>query len=511
MSALESSALESSAGSALPPRRVPRLFSCLVKGPLGCLFFLIGAAIVLVLLLPPAGGRLAERLAEKWFAERHQGRLELADAWIGSFYGEQRIDSVILRDPEGDEVLRATLRAPSLSEFFHEADSARRRPYGPVVLRVANLRLVQAADGSTNLARALAERVREDVAPERRGGLSTDQPMELALELWIERLRYADKRGHEGVLDGVKLSGTLHWGPYETRLSLAGGPQAATPEDTRAPVRARFEFTRRAGDAPGTWESALELTNAPSVLAGLLVAAAAPLVPCAGARLDELAWERDGKRVSLRLADAGSHFELKGALEKGLVAGEEGAAQLELACAGELDDELLTRLLPFLSAVECEQAEAHHSLRLAHLRWPLDGAWSELSGELEFVPAGAHAELVPSLAALLAGAHPSSARLDGRRLDLRVHAGQLEYAPLRLALEDGWLELAGTLELARGILDVHLSGERAGQPFDLGRLAGTGAALAPRPAELAVPPEAPAAPEALTPEGAAPQLPARGG
>ena len=36
------------------PRRIPRLFSCLIKGPLGCLAFLIGASVVAGL---PSSGR----------------------------------------------------------------------------------------------------------------------------------------------------------------------------------------------------------------------------------------------------------------------------------------------------------------------------------------------------------------------------------------------------------------------------------------------------------------------
>src|SRR6185436_18822518 len=106
----------------------------------------------------PAVGRLVDKLAEEWFAERHAGRLELVDAWIGSFYGPQRIDSVILRDPEDDEVLRAVVRAPAVPDLFHGGEGE--QSVGPVEIRIASLRIVQARDGSTNLARALAERPR---------------------------------------------------------------------------------------------------------------------------------------------------------------------------------------------------------------------------------------------------------------------------------------------------------------------------------------------------------------
>jgi hypothetical protein len=53
------------------PRTLPRTLSCLVKGPLGCLTFLLGAVTVFVLFIPPAGGRLVRGWTEEWFAERH--------------------------------------------------------------------------------------------------------------------------------------------------------------------------------------------------------------------------------------------------------------------------------------------------------------------------------------------------------------------------------------------------------------------------------------------------------
>src|SRR5688572_3200443 len=105
-----------------PPRRIPRTLSCLVKGPLGCLTFLLGATVVFVLFFPPAGGRLVRGWAEEWFAEHHAGSLELGDAWVGSVYGPQRIEGLVLRDPYGEEVLRGELHAPPLDTLAGHPD-----------------------------------------------------------------------------------------------------------------------------------------------------------------------------------------------------------------------------------------------------------------------------------------------------------------------------------------------------------------------------------------------------
>lgn len=466
-----------------PPRRGSRLFTCLVKGPLGCLAFVLGAAAVFVLLLPPAGGRLADRLAEEWFGERHLGSLELADAWVGSFYGPQRIDSVILRDPEGEEVLRAALRAPSFSEF-HGGDSGGTSHYGPVEIRVASLRLERDAHGRTNLARALSARERDVSATvsERRSGLASDQPLEFELELSIERLRYADGLGRERSLDGIVLRGTLLWGPTETRLTLAGGPEAGPGE----PAHARLEFVRRESGRPGPWRSTLTLEGLPSALAGLLVAAFEPLAPFAGERVDQLTWQQDGERVALRALDGPASLGLEGVLEGDSVLAEAGSFELGLDCAE--GNELLARLVPVLTAIECEDGSARHELRLARARWPLGGDWRALSGQLVLVPARGRARLAPGVAARLASAQPAEVRFEGGRLELDLQDGVLAYAPLRLPLADGWLELVGTLALPSGALDLRLAGERGGQPFDLGHLVGTRAALAPAPDAPPAPP-----------------------
>ena len=49
-----------------------KLLGCLIKGPLGCLAFLVGAGVVFVVFLPPACGNVVSQELETWFAERHE-------------------------------------------------------------------------------------------------------------------------------------------------------------------------------------------------------------------------------------------------------------------------------------------------------------------------------------------------------------------------------------------------------------------------------------------------------
>jgi hypothetical protein len=483
----------------LPRRALPRFVTCLIKGPLGCLAFLFGAAVVVVLLLPPAGGRLADRMVEEWFARRHHGTLELSDTWIGSFYGAQRVDGLILRDPEGEEVLRATLRAPALGDFL-AGGAGGGEALGPVEVRVLAMRLVETRDGGTNLARALAERPRVPDEGERQGGFTSQRP--IALELWIERLRCLDARGAEEVLDGIALRGTLTFGTLETRLVLDGGLDLGGE-----PARVHVELAWRVGASEPS-DLALRLEGVPSRLGALLVPAVRALAPAAGARLDELACQREGARLELTAVDEGARFQLRGSVADDWVEGNAGLAELELGCAHPAAGTLLARLLPLAPELECEVEGTRHVFALARGRWPLDGELARLEGELVLAPAPARARLLAPLAARLAGA-PGPLRLEPRRQTLALGAGRLEYVPFRLGLERGWLELAGTRTLARGELDARLTGELDGVPFDLGRARGAGEVLV---LEVEAPPAPaqPPAPEPLTPgalEAAPPAAP----
>lgn len=475
--------IERADAGAEPPRVVPRFFSCLIKGPLGCLFFALGAALILVLLLPPALGRVLDRTLERWFEERHAGRLELSDVWLGSLYGPQRIERVILRDPDGDEVLRGELHAPSLAELFD-----RSHRFGPIELRIELLHLVEGEDGRTNLERALEELPRGSGFPER-GGLSTDVPFEFKLEVVVARLRVSNAAGTEVVLEGLEFEGKLDWAPDALHLALEGG----TDPDIDGALRAQVELDRPEFGSrrpPGAWKSALVLEGVPTALAHTLCAPARPFATLAGERTDRLSWSRDGQDVALLLEDEGGRFELLGENQGGVVSGPPGSTlTAALPCANGPGRALVVALLPLVSALECADPDASHELRLTDFRWPLDGDWSALAGELELVLAPSNAEFASWHPELGTGA--SLASLPGP-LHVGVRGGILQYARFELPLEEGGLRIDGTLELASGLGDFIVSGARDGIVIGPLRITGTRDALVPGAAE---PPALPDVPE----------------
>lgn len=447
--------------SETPSKKIPRFLSCLVKGPLGCLAFALGALLVFVLLLPPALGRLVDRNLEQDFAERHAGRLQLGDAWLGSVYNEQRID-VILRDPNGDEVLRASLRGPALREVWGSGP----KRYGPVVARVELLRLVEDADGSNNLEHALAALPDappyEELDPDSRSGFSTDTPFEIELELTVERLRYSSASGKESVLSDLVFRGKLEWGPEATHLVLEGGSAPTEAE----PMRLRLELERPEFGPRRAWTSALALEGAPTALARVLCSALRPLAPFAGARLDRLEWSRQGSEVVLRCSDEGAHFELLGLDEDGLVRAVPGSVlAARLPCASPQARSLLAALLPMVASCECAGAEGVHELSLGEFGWPLDGDWSRLSGVLEIGLAPLRCTPAPELELLLGEPLTLESLALTPRPRLGAREGLLEYSDFRLPTDKGWLTLDGAMELATGQGDFQLQGEHDGLPL----------------------------------------------
>jgi hypothetical protein len=460
-------ALEPVETGAAPPRRVPRFLSCLVKGPLGCLFFALGAAAVLVLLLPPALGRVLDRALERWFSERYAGHLELGDAWLGSFYDTQRIERVILRDPSGDEILRGELKAPPLTEFLEDPS----RRFGPIVLRIDLLHLVEDEDGTTNLERALEELEQDRADSEREDGLSTDMPFRFELDVKIARLRSTNARGRATELTNLEFDGSFEWGKEETRLVLEGGSDS----DDDEPMHLRVELSRPEFGRLRRWKCALSLERSPTALARTLCAPARPLAILAGPRTDRLNWSKDGPDVALLLEDEGARFELLGEELDGLVTSTgEGALTATLPCSCAPGQALLARLLPLVVALECVDPAGSHELRLADYRWPLDGDWSRLSGELALALAPASCEFVTHLRPSLG----ERTLLQATPLRMQVRDGVLAFAGLAYALLPGELRVDGTLALESGDAAITVAGALGGEPVDL-RLTGVGDDLVP--------------------------------
>jgi hypothetical protein len=456
-----------------------------VKGPAGCFAFLLGSAVVFVLLLPAAGGRVIDLMLERSFAAHHQGTLELGDAWLGSFYGDQRVERLILRDPNGEEVAHGSLWAPTLAGIWNGPVHR----FGPVRIRIDVLRVLADDDGRTNLERALEPRG-EERDPEESSSLATRQPFTGELELWIQRLRYSDENGRELLLENLVLRGSFTWGPDETRLVLEGGTEASS---ANGPMTAHIELARPEDGYDAPWNGTLAFEGAPTVLARALCAAVRPLAARFGTRIDSLQWTQTGSERGLLCTDEGVRLAWRGSEVDGVVSGS-APLELDLPCASPAAVELLAALLPPLAAPRWDDPAAVHHLWLHDFRWPLDGDWTLLEGSLQLGLAPGRATLAPfpgsakpEALELLLGPQPT-------RLPLR--AGVLDYAGLQLPLDQGWIRLDGTLALADGERKLGVAGEHHGKALERAEFA---APVAPGDRRIPEPPLSPGEPSPTRP------------
>jgi len=455
------------------PVRVPRLLSCAVKGPLGCLAFLVGAVVVAIVLLPFAVGRLVDRGIEQWFSRRFEGSLEVGDVWFGSLYDQQRVERLILRDPGGDEVLRAEARAPELTGLLDGAPHV----WGPVSIRIEVLRLVEDEHGVTNLERAL--KLRPEVG--QLADLRVDSRFQIALELVVERLRYAAGDGSEDVLEGLGFDGSLDWGPEETSLVLEGG----SAEGVEAPLHAHAEIRRPEFGPRRTWSVSLELENAPTALVRGLCGPARPLAPFVGTRIDHLSWAQAGRVLRMACEDEGAHLELEGEERDGTAsAPPEGSVSLTLPCGSPAEARLFAELLPALVRPACDEAAGESTLRMEEFRWPLDGDPRGLAGVVTPALVPLRGRPVPALA----GWGGMDQDLSGLGLApsarLELGAGQVRYRDWLLVSGALQIRMEGFRELGGEAFELELTGARGEEALEPVHLHGPPAAERPTPPEL---------------------------
>lgn len=451
-----------------PRPAVARAFSCLVKGPLGCLAFVVGAAIVLILFFPPVGGRLFDRWVEAGFAERFEGRLELGDAWVGSLYGRQRVERVVLRAPDGEEVLSARLTAPSLEGVLQAGGG----PYGPVHLSVDLLRLVLDADGSTNLDRALTVRSEVEASVARRS-LRTDVPLEADLVVEIARARLEGPGGASETLTDLTLTGHVEWAPDQVRVRLEGGSSAEQWAAFRIEVDLWWSLVRA-----GRWAATWTLRDAPTALAGIGLRPLGQLAALAGARVDRLEGRREDATVEARVLDEGRDLTLRGHYrgDPPALVGEGLQEEIQLVVdAQHLDT--LAPLLPLATGVRAEVGR----VRLASYAWGLDGT-GDLSGTLQLELQASTYELAPDLPrppGASAELVPAAGSLDRQ---LAVEHGTLVFDQVALPLEGGQLVLDGRLALVSDEGELAARLETGETSLELGPLppAGVPAPVAPR-------------------------------
>ena len=434
-----------------------RLVGCLIKAPLGCLAFFIGAAVVLVLFLPPALGGLVSDGLEEWFARRYRGTLEVKEAWLGSLYGPQKVESITLRDPERNEILHATLRAPSLGPVFWEGAE----DWGPIEIHVDNVRLVRDADGVSNLALALTRRPLtegdEDSAHE------LDIPRELQMGLRtvafvveIDRFSWADTAGHEVRLTDVVCDGLLNLRAPSMQMDVEG---VATLTDGVVDAVA-FELTLpellRWSEPAATPPWSFELS------AGPVPVAAAEILVGVFDRLDR-ALGPTVERIELALSGEGhtgcrlDRLELRSEAGAITLAGRWRAGEdILVAEPGDLfratfpDDswwsrEVVPQILPLMENVEVDGTEGWAALELEDFTIPLGGDLRDVSGRCRLeLEALTYTLADPLRAELRSG--PERQRVRGP-LGVILGEGYAQYDGFTVSTGRGAVEVRGSYDL----------------------------------------------------------------
>lgn len=121
-----------------------------MSGGLGCLAFLLGAILAIVLFAPQLLSTYGARVLTTAIEARIEGRAEVQDVRL-SWSGPQRAETVTVYTAEGDRLLEGSVEFPSILELL--ADEGRR---GRIHVHVRELRSTLDGSGRGGLARTLA-------------------------------------------------------------------------------------------------------------------------------------------------------------------------------------------------------------------------------------------------------------------------------------------------------------------------------------------------------------------
>lgn len=478
-----------------------RLLGCLIKGPLGCAAFAAGSLAMLVLFLPPTCGRYAQREVERAFDAHFQGSLDIDDAWFGSFYGEQRVRSLVLRDPDGLEILRADATAPSLRPLLTSDDdegragASTRRPWGPIDVRVRNLNVVFDREGVTNVARAFQPRERapdvQVVVSDRGVAVDLDDgpnepesslqfsasvfPVQLTVERWTVARSFARERAL--VLTDFEGAGAFDDTSRRGRLGLHLGGKGDVQGTPRGIFRCTVDLADlELAEGRGPYQLSFELRDLPSEL--LERVAGAALAPALGAHTRHLilrATRAERGPVALELSLQSDAVALDGRLvldplQKVVTPADGAPLELVVAPGSFWTDALVRALLPCVESVQPPAADAQPRLVVRDFALPLSGAPERTAATLTW-PLGMRYTLARAWGD---GAESASGAIDA--LTLRIEGGVVHYDGVALPLENGRLVLAGTSGLADGSLSITATHEREGEPPRTRRWSGTRAA-----------------------------------
>jgi hypothetical protein len=471
-----------------PPRK--RLVGCLVKGPLGCASFLIGAAAIFTLFLPWACGRTARRDVEELFTEHFEGELALGHTWLFSLYGPQWVNGVELHDPEGDLVLKGRMQAPKLLSLVCGALQECPDEWGPVELRVERLHLLADESGITNLERALA--LRESGKPfpidlqagrkmleirHRNRGIRLTTAGDVTLQIEVGRLTYSNPetiaRGRELRIEDLELSGRIGSAAGGRFIHLGG--EGLLPLDPltglpgKVTIEGRLDRFRSLHVSPATavWSLTIGTGAVDTADLEILLGTGGRLAALFGPRLTgaEVVLRHSGEgelfleHLSVE-SEAGTLRVTGGELLPGgvLESGEEGGILLDFPLESRWMGDLLRPFLPLCREVASDDSAARGSLELKPFLLAEGLRLEGLSGQARLeLPSSSSWRLPPSLV----GEFPRPARqvLGGRSVFLtsRIEEGVFHYERQRLSSRNAQIAYDGALDLRRDDLQLIVS------------------------------------------------------
>jgi len=228
---------------------------------------LVVLGLLLVAVAPMAISKLGRGSIEKAFADRFQGKLELAGLSLG-WTGRQKVESARLLDPDGKEVARARLDLPGLLSLA----AGRGKKLGKITV-VASADLVADDAGVTNLDRALAPRAPAAPAPskppEKGGGENALEKLEGEFDVTFERLSWSDAKtraagGPVVVQDLAAHAALERGGTIDAQASgkLAGSVQG----EIALAAKVERPFAAPTAEQPPQVDVDLKLANLPVAL-----------------------------------------------------------------------------------------------------------------------------------------------------------------------------------------------------------------------------------------------------
>jgi len=449
-----------------------KLLGCLIKGPLGCLAFLVGAGVVLVVFLPPTCGNVVSQELETWFAERHAGTLTIEKAWLGSLYGQQKIKSVSLRAPDDDEVFNARITAPSLDGFlFQQSDS-----WGPVEIQIPSVTLVQYADGTSNLGRALA--YREGVAvsgPQLSITTGSDSVTigpftygsnvrTIDLRITIDRLSWTAFTAEELLLRDLECDGQIQVRDDGLRLELTGRGVFAGGAPDGLVFDLDIDSVQR-WDEPGVflpWNLNLELDNAPVLALEALAGREGQLGTALGEVIERCSMLLAGHssdlcRVeSFELISPGASISLVGdwrRVDRVLTADDSDSILIGFPVDSWWTREVVGTLLPLMDDLVLESSNGRADLVLEEFAIPMTGSLWMTSALCTVRANTAYYSLPPAIADELLierqGSRPAPFVID-------LAGGLADFASFVVSTEKGELEVRGELDLRTRVYDLRV-------------------------------------------------------